>query len=158
FPAGPKSVSVDESGNGFWISAAGGFTGLPFALAPDPGPGGLPSTLTYQLPPGVAGVPGDVFLQDAGVTLDVIRFNGNGTLIFYSDNVDGFEAIGDTPSPPSSFYPNPVVGNEFGPEGGVEGADYTPLPNQPGFDPTGQVVTYHLISDVPEPASLALLL
>ena len=56
-------------------------------------------------------VAGDVLLQDGigGPILDVVRFNpaGNGgnpdyhaSLLFYSDNVDGFDALADTSSPP----------------------------------------------------------
>jgi hypothetical protein len=160
-PAGPASVSVDENGAGFWFPPAGGLINLPFNLGADPGPGGLPQVLIYHLPPGTQTIQGDVRLHDpleaGNPFLDVIRFNGDGTLIFYSDNIDGFDALGDTPSPPSAFYAaNLVDGTEFGPEGGLQGADYVPAPGQPGFDPTGQIQIYHLISDVPEPASISL--
>jgi hypothetical protein len=140
----------DEKGNG----AFG-----PGFLANDPGPGGLHAVLTYHLP--FAGVPGDVLLTDAnagGAFLDVIRFNGNGTLIFYSDNVDGADSLADTPSPPSALYPNQTRIPEVGPEGN-NGAFYTPGPNDPGFDPS--LPTYHFISDgdattpVPVPLPLA---
>ncbi len=144
--------TFDENGNG----AFG-----PGVLAPDPGPGGLPSVLTYPLPFPV--VPGDVLLTDAdasGAFLDVVRFNSDGTistLVFYSDNVDGFEALADTPSPPLAFYTNLISIPELGPEGD-NGAFYTPLPGQPGF-PFLDPETYHFISDVsvPEPATLLLL-
>jgi hypothetical protein len=65
----PATVTVDENGNG--IGTLG-----PGFLAPDPGPGGLASVLTYDLSFPV--VSGDVFLQDGpgGPILDVIRFNG----------------------------------------------------------------------------------
>ncbi len=124
--AGPP-LHFDEQGNG----AFG-----PGVLAPDPGPGGLPAVLTYHLP--YAGLPGDVLLTDAdagGAFLDVIRFNGNGTLLFYSDNVDGFDNLADTPSPPDALLPNQIRIPEVGPEGN-NGALYTPTPNQPGFDPS----------------------
>jgi hypothetical protein len=117
-------------------------------------------------PPGL--VAGDVLMQDGlgGPILDVVRFNpqqNGGSLVFYSDNVDGFDSLGDTPSPPGSLYPNNIiileVGNEFN-----NGAIYTPLPGQPGFVAgAGAPVDYILISDgvfplvaVPEPSSLAL--
>src|SRR5437867_532860 len=90
------NVTVDENGNG--VGTLG-----PGFLAPDPGPGGLPSVLTYDLP--FAVTPGDVFLFDGLIFLDVIRFNNSAddgivlatdgspfTLVFYSDNVDGFDA------------------------------------------------------------------
>jgi hypothetical protein len=149
FAQGPV-ISFDEFGNG----AFG-----PGFLAPDPGPGGLNPVLTYNLP--FAGVPGDVFLHDANEPgnpfLDVLRFNGNGTLVFYSDNIDGADAPGDTPAPPGAFYPNQVHIPEVGPEGN-NGAIYTPLPGQPGFDP-GFLPTYNFVSDgvVPEPSTALLL-
>jgi hypothetical protein len=141
-------LTFDENGNG----AFG-----PGIIAPDPGPGGLPAVLTYHLP--FAGVPGDVLLTDADAGdnfLDALRFNGNGTLIFYSDNIGGVDALADTPSAPTALYPNQVRIPEVGPEGN-NGAFYTPGPNNPGFDPS--LPTYHFISDgsVPEPASLSLL-
>jgi hypothetical protein len=133
-PANAALITVDENGHG--TSAV--FVGL----TPDPGPGGLPAVLTYTLP--FAGFIGDVQMTDNGVVLDVLRFNGNGTLLFYSDNVDGFDAHGDTPSPPGGFYPNLVVIPEVGTETD-NGAFYAPLPGQPGFDPSNP--TYEFISD-----------
>jgi len=151
---------------------------LPFAFQPDPGPGGLPSVLTYSLlnfNPGTHVTSGDVvFSAEPGIAFsgDVIRFNANevcvdgsvGCLVFYSDNVDGFDSLADTPSPPSALYANtisiPEVGNELN-----NGAIYTPVPNtgQPGdiFATVSFAPTYILISDgqfpVPEPGSLAML-
>lgn len=146
-------ITIDENG----IGNING-TPLPFAMQPDPGPGGLNPVLTYFLP--FAGLQGDVGLQDnngvdpPGAILDYLRFNGNGTVVFYSDNIDGFDALADTPAPPSAFYPNRVIIPEIGPEGN-NGAFYTPTPNQPGWDPSNP--TYHFISDVPEPATALLL-
>lgn len=141
-------ISVDENGNGIGTIGRG-------VLAPDPGPGGLPSVLTYTLP--FAGTQGDVLVNNPteGV-LDVIRFNGNGTLLFYSDNVGGADSLADTPSPPGIFYANQVTVTEVGPEGN-NGFTYTPLAGQPGFTPGG--VTYTVVSDgtlttVPEPSTL----
>ncbi len=168
-PAIPPSVTVDENGH-IIISGTPG-TGF---LAPDPGPGGLASVLTYDLPFFV--VPGDVLLLDNGVPADVIRFNAvvgsidiaafDGspfTLVFYSDNTAGFDAFADTASPPGAFYPNIFSIAEIGPEGN-NGAFYTPLPGQPGYvEEDGVVgvagVTYHFVSDgtIPEPSSTALL-
>src|SRR5207253_5690688 len=119
-------IAIDENGNGFGTLGPG-------FLAPDPGPGGLPLVLTYRLP--FAGVQGDVLLNDPGIGfLDVIRFNGNGTVLFYSDNIEGSDAIGDTVSPPGAFYANRLTIDEVGPEG-ANSAFYTPGPGQPGFDP-----------------------
>jgi len=89
-------------------------------------------------------VQGDAHLTDSGTTLDVIRFNGNSTLVFYSDNVDGVDSQADTSSPPGSSYANLVTIPEVGTEA-ANGASYTPLPGQPGFDPSGP--TYHFTSD-----------
>ena len=52
---------------------------LPGVLAPDPGPGGRTSALTYNLlgPPSL--VPGDLLLFDGDLLSDVIRFNPAGT-------------------------------------------------------------------------------
>jgi hypothetical protein len=135
-------------------------------LAPDPSNPGH-SALTYPLPFLVQ--PGDVVLTDNGVPGDVVRFLQLGSilsdgasppsiLIFYSDNVDGVDALADV-GLPSGFFPNVILIPEVGPEGD-NGAFYSPVPGQPGFpelDPV--VVTYHFISDVsvPEPATLLLL-
>ena len=108
------TITVDENGNGTLDFTTGGGCGaaaIPIkgVLAPDPGPGGLPAVLTYNLlgPPSL--VAGDVLLTDAdlgGAVLDVVRFNPAGTggnpayqasLVFYSDNAGGFDALGDTP-------------------------------------------------------------
>jgi hypothetical protein len=161
------TITVDENGVGSLLFPGG--TSIPThgVLAPDPGPGGLPSVLTYNLlgPPGL--VAGDLLLIEPGSNLieDVIRFNPAGTggnpaypasLVFYSDNIGGADSLGDTPSPPTAFYANTLVLPEVGSEDHVNGATYTPTANQPGFIP-GFNVTYDITSDVPEPGSLALL-
>lgn len=152
-PTLADDVTIDENGNG-------NSNGIPlvFALTPDPGPGGSPSVLvlTYTLPFNT--VQGDVLIFDSGSFQDMIRFNGNSTVIFYSDNLDGFDAIGDTASPPAGFYANPVNLNET-----LAGdISYTPAPGQPGFalTATGAPVSYTFQSGgdvVPEPASILLL-
>jgi hypothetical protein len=163
------TITVDENGHGTFSNTRGFFSTLPFALVPDPGPGGLNSVLTYDTlnPPGL--VPGDVRLFDAECNftcfLDVVRFNpssfivGNtGSLVFYSDNVDGFDSLGDTPSPPQAFYANTLNIDEVTFANGGEGAIYTPVAGQPGFVAGASgPVTYVLISDTPEPSSLLLL-
>jgi hypothetical protein len=162
------TISVDENGNGTFVSNVTGMFTLPFALKADPGPGGLPSVLTYDLlgPPSL--VAGDVQLTEGGVFADVIRFNPAGTggnldyrssLLFYSDSSDGVDSIGDTPTPPLAFYTNLISIPEVGPEG-ANGATYTPTDGQPGFI-AGFNVTYDFVSDgtlaTPEPASVTLL-
>ena len=156
------SITVDEQGNGTFTNTDGFNSTLSSSLKADPGPGGLSSVLTYDLlnPPGL--VSGDVFLLEPGslIFLDVVRFNAsNGSLVFYSDNIGGFDSLGDTPAPPSSFYANRITINEIGPEGN-NFAIYTPTAGQPGFVAgAAGPVTYTLISDgaVPEPSTLALL-
>jgi len=162
------SITIDENGNGLLTNTNGYSAALPFALQNDPGPGGLTNVLTYSLlsPPGL--VAGDVLLQDGvgGAILDVIRFNPDetcsdgtlGCLLFYSDNTDGFDSLGDTFGPPGAYYTNVITLQETGLEGFLQEAIYTPIAGQPGFV-TGAAgpVTYRMISDVPEPATLALL-
>ena len=146
-------ITVDENGNGIGTIGGG-------SLKPDPGPGGLPSVLTYNLP--FAATQGDVGLLSleplVGFAIfDIIRFNGNGTLDFYSDNVPVSDSVGDTSGPPGILYANRILILEVGPEGD-NGAFYTPTVGQPGFDLSGP--TFHFISDgsaVPEPASIAIL-
>lgn len=152
------NITVDENCNG-----KGNSFSLPCALRPDPGPGGSLSAVTYGLlgPPSL--VAGDVLLLDPTGVGDVIRFNPAGTggnpgypasLLFYSDNLDGVDALADTSGLPSSLYTNNITITETGDEK-ANGAIYTPLSGQPGFV-GGFDVTYRFISDAPEPATLAL--
>lgn len=150
-------ITVNEQGQGTFTNSAGFSQTLTGTLAPDPGPGGLSSALTYSLldPPGL--VAGDAIIFDQGGISDVVRFNAsNGTLVFYSNPVDGLDSLADTVSPPGDFYPNQITLDEIN---GV--VDYTPTEGQPGFVAgAGGPVTYTLQSDpapTPEPSSLALL-
>jgi hypothetical protein len=164
------NITVDENGHGRLTNTAGADITLPFALQNDPGPGGLPSVLTYSLvnPPGLTA--GDVRIIEPGNGLsDVVRFTASqvcvdgsiGCLVFYSDNMDGFDSLADTSSPPLNSYPNTVTLTEMGTEEN-NFVLYTPLAGQPGFvaEAAGPV-TYMLISDaaavVPEPGSIAIL-
>jgi hypothetical protein len=153
------NITVDENGHGTLTNTAGFNATLTGTLMNDPGPGGLPNVLTYNLlnPPGLTA--GDVFMQDADGTLsDVVRFNPNGDLVFYSNPIDGFDSLADTASPPLAFYQNTITIPEIV-SGGNDFSIYTPTAGEPGFV-TGSAgpVTYDLISDsaVPEPSSLAL--
>ena len=160
----PNAVwTIDENGNGSFY-------------APPPPGGGSPvigySNGHLQMDPisgitglyynfGPASQAGDVVLLEPGAPSgppsDLLRFDGQGGVYFFSD-LDGppFD-LADVPVMPQPI--NPVFINEVGPEGN-NGAFYTPLAGQPGFDTTGLLpnVSYNIISDVPEPASATLLL
>ena len=127
-----KLLTFDEFGN----SSIGQAT-----RKADPGPGGQSSVLTYVLP--FSGVQGDVVLTENGDGEDLLRFNGDGTLLFYSSNLNGTPAPADGPAP-DSLYPNPVLIPEVG-SAGNDGAVYTPSPGQPGYDVSGP--SYRFISD-----------
>jgi hypothetical protein len=134
-------------------------------LAPDPGPGGLGSVLSYNLlgPPGL--VAGDVFLLEpgGGPISDIIRFNPAGTgspgypasLLFYSNDISG-GLLADV-GLPTANYTNTVTLTETLTPSGFFG--YTPTAAQPGFVP-GFSVSYNFSradAAVPEPASIAML-
>jgi hypothetical protein len=154
------AIQVDENGNG--TNFTFGVT-LPHAMAADPGPGGLPGALTYLGLP-FLGFVGDVLLLEPSTQQpsDLIRFNGNGTIVFYSDNAEGGGPVGPALAEPPDladiglpvvFYANLVPIAEVGAEG-MNGATYTPLPGQPGYDPS--LPTYTFISDIPEPGTVTL--
>jgi hypothetical protein len=155
FAAPIPVITIDENGNGFVDNVP-----LLFAFTNDPGPGGQPGVLTYLLP--FPGVQGDVLLNDPdlGFVLDVLRFNGDGTVIFYSDNIDGFDSLADTSSGPTTLYANNITIDEIGSETD-NGAFYTPGPLDPGAPGVFGNATYTFNSDgagpVPEPATLVLL-
>ena len=145
-------LTVDENGNGTLVSPfVSGPLALPSSLAQDPGPGGLAGALTYSLlnPPGL--VIGDVILTEGGVMGDLLRFNSNGTLVFYS--LPGEGTLADIGFP-TAFQTNLVSFAE-----GLDGTFfYTPSAGQPGFVAGAAVpVSYRFISDsVPEPTTIFL--
>ena len=153
-------ITLDENGNGSLLFPGGMPIPTVGVLAPDPGPGGLPAALTYNLlgPPGL--VAGDLFLVSPTLS-DVIRFNPAGTgnpgypasAVFYS-NVGGGQ-LADTGLPTALYANNfTVIEDE------AAGNFYTPTSNQPGFVP-GFSVTYHLLSvvqGVPDGGSTLLML
>ena len=140
---GQSTISIDETGNGTVDGTA-----LSYHIGADPGPGGLPNVLIYTIP--FAGVAGQVELIETdkmpAIPGDVIRFNGDGTVIFYSSGSPGSIALGDEPRPPAPM-PNTVIISETG-SAGSDGATYTPTAGQPGYDPSARP-TYHFTSDSP---------
>ena len=146
------TITMDENGNG-----TNGTTPLPFtANGKNPVPPFQTPVLIYTLP--FTGVVGNVLLTEpeTGIPGDVLQFNGDGTVIFYS-KIDGDNALGERFSPP--IFPFPVHNSVAISEGSSGSAIYTPTAGEPGFDASGP--TYTFISDanatVPEPASIALL-
>ncbi len=155
--------TFDEFGNSSGLGISQGI------LQPDPsGAIGLAvPVLVYNLSFSV--IPGDVVMTEPGnpagtqPNSDIVRFwnptgGGPSQIIFYSD----FSATDPADSPadtgmPSGSMPLVVTVPEIGPEGN-NGAVYTPTANQPGFilSTTVPPATYNIISDVPEPGTLAL--
>jgi hypothetical protein len=145
-------ITVDELGNGTFNG-----TVLASGLKPDPFSGIV--TLAYQLP--FPGVPGDVLLFEPGpqtnTLSDIIRFDGNGFLYFFSER----EPTDVPPFDPADVqqFPSPIAALqsvsllEVGPEGN-NGAFYNATGGLPGDNTAG--ATYHFISDVPEPGSAML--
>jgi hypothetical protein len=145
------TLTFDENGNGNFNGSP-----LPYTVAPDPSGGIAGNVLIYQLPFPVT--PGDVVLiEPTGVGSDLIRFlpssaGAQSLMIFYSDlsETNDPSSLADTGLPRS---PNAIPINEVGPEGN-DGAQWNPLPGQPGS--TSAPVLYNIISDVPEPGVAAL--
>ncbi|MBV9202098.1 MAG: hypothetical protein JOY83_20670 [Alphaproteobacteria bacterium] len=147
-------VSIAENGASAYETTSGETT-LPVSRKRDPGPGGLARALTFTLP--YNAYFGDVILTEGtgNRRSDLIRFNGDNTLIFYSDfdvtdPSDAFADIGF----PTNNWANKVTIAEVGTES-FNGALYQPKPNQPGFNALKP--TYLIISDIPEPSTLSLL-
>ena len=145
-------ISVDEFGNG---TIGGSPLTWQTSLVE---PFSAMATLSYNLP--FPGFRGDVVLMEpnSGLVSDLIRFDGNSHLFFFSDASPGDPADsladvglpGYNPAAPTLFF------NETGPEGGPNGLwGYLPTSNDPGGNTAA--VMYDFISDVPEPGALTLL-
>jgi hypothetical protein len=155
--------TFDEFGNSSGLGIS------PGAMQLDPsGAIGLPTpVMVFNLPFSV--VPGDVILNEpqnpaAPIPSDLVRFwnptgGGPSQIIFYSDfsTTDPADAPADT-GLPSGLMSLIIRIPEVGPEGN-NGALYTPTGNQPGFilSTTVPPATYNIISDVPEPRTVALI-
>lgn len=153
---GGPLITVDEFGNG---NING--TPLPSFQSADPFSGIV--TLTYQLP--FPGVRGDVRLTEpdntgALQTTDVIRFDGNFNLRFFSEieptDLPPFDPADVAQLPPPIAALQSIFIPEIGPEGS-NGAFYNPSGGLPGDNTAG--ASYHFISDAvpaPEPNISAL--
>ena len=141
-------ITLDENGDGY-ITPSQPF---PYTVTNEPNSG--ISTLRYTLP--FAGVAGDLLLQEpVGTNIsDVLRFDGNSHVYFFSDIELGQSALADVGIPTTFLSPNVTV-VEQGTEGVNTWAFYIPSAGQPGYKAAGPVA-YDIISDVPEPSSLLL--
>ncbi len=149
---GQPLISVDEWGNG----TVGGspLTWQTTLLEPFSGM----FTLSYTLP--FPGVRGDVSIADSdGTVSDIVRFDGNFHLFFFSDFsvAEPPISLADVGIPgPNAFAPT-VYYNEVTLPSGADGLwGYTPGFSNPGGNTTGTVI-YDFISDVPEPGALPLM-
>ena len=152
--------TFDEFGNSSGSSSAPPIS--PGVLQPDPSGGVAGPVLVYTVPLPIVG--GDVVLTEGGNPAggpdsDVVRFwNPTGVnltqIIFYSDvsAADPADSPADTGLP--SQLINPIIIPEVGPEGN-NGAVYNPPAGGPGSLP-GALIQYNIISDVPEPGTMAL--
>ncbi len=164
-PAGDYDLyTFDEFGHGSFQVAGTGplplfIQNLPGAVAQDPFSGLF--TLRYNV--SAAMLPGDVLIYDKGpvnVLSDIIRFDGQGHLFFFSQLQPGeTPTLADVPTLPSTLTGVNDVGlfeTQF-PFGGV-GVTYVPLParQQPGSDTFPD--QFVIITSTPEPATAFLLL
>jgi hypothetical protein len=135
----------------FVFEASGNSSYQPGQLMPDP-TGGLAAwnVLVFDLP--FAGVAGDLLIDEGslnGTLVDIIRFDGNSHLIFYSSSANGFHEAADVPAPPNPLFPNLAYAVEY-PSAVDSYADYVPSSGQPGYDLLNPA--YHF-SEVPEPGA-----
>lgn len=153
-----QTIQVDEFGNG--TDQFGNPMQVQFA--PDPTNGIAGNVLIYTLP--FFPTTGDVIMKETSpdgqgaVVSDVIRFytgtDNLGHLNFYSDNEPPPDNAFDSGLPAVNWTPNVTVVEQY--IGNYEWSDYTPAAGAPGFDTSGVQQSYKFISDVPEPATLAL--
>ena len=145
-------ITLDEMGGGF-ITPQQPFTFTVGAVEPNSGL----ATLRYDLP--FAGVAGDVVLQESvgGPYSDVLRFDGQFHVYFFSDKGDGSDSYADQSGlPPNLITPNVGPFLEQGVEGGLQYLYYMPNAGDPGFKAAAPGTIYYIISDVPEPGTVTL--
>jgi hypothetical protein len=141
-------LTMDEAGNAYFTPSQP----FPHSMGTDPISG--MTTLEYSLP--FTGVAGDVLLADpSGQASDVLRFDGNSDVYFFSLVEPGQNQLADVGLPRAFITPNVTV-TELGTEGVSTYAYYTPTAGQPGYKPAAPGMEYYIISDVPEPSTLLL--
>jgi hypothetical protein len=158
------TISFDENGNGT-------FNGNPLqwgigASGVDPTPPGPIPTLFYNLPFNVVSGDLQIIEPEDGTTSDVLRFiNVPGTtfssVYVYSDressDIPPYD-LADTQIPLSWTAAPAITIPEAGVENGWNGVIWTPGFNDPGATSAAiGPITYYFTSDVPEPATMALL-
>ena len=151
------TLQIDENGNGLLNGAY-----HPGVLQLESRPGWFARRVDVYDPHGT--IVGDLLIDEPGGGLsDLVRWNGNGTVVFYSDLPEAGEIpdLADI-GLPTVFYPNLLEVVETGlfgsvyTEAGPNGYVYIPRPGKPGFDPNGPTSQYTIISDIPEPGTEAL--
>jgi hypothetical protein len=161
-------VTLDEYGNGTAVNGAGTIV-LNGQLMPDPSGGIAGNALVYSLPFNfpAASVGDYLLLEPPNYTSvsDVVRFwapvgQAGNQVIFYSDlpDVDDQPPIpwADT-GLPGSYLQLVVPLQESGLEGGYQAVTHSAISGDPGYIGAG-LGNYTFISDVPEPASLGLMI
>jgi hypothetical protein len=117
--------------------------------------------LYYNL--GVPSQQGDLLMLEPTTfeTNDMLRFDGRGGVYFFSDLEpnDPNPDLADVPQIPLVIQGDSAVIIEAGPEGN-NGALWVPSPGFAGADTSGLFpgIQYNIISDIPEPGALGLLL
>lgn len=142
-------LTIDEAGDAYFTPSQM----FPHTMATDPSSG--ITTLQYTLP--FAGVAGDLLLDDPGSSQvsDVLRFDGNYHVYFFSEVEPGQSQLADVGLPSTYLTPNVTV-SESGTEGVFTYAYYTPTAGEPGFKPAAPTMEYYIVSDVPEPSVMML--
>jgi hypothetical protein len=153
---GTYTTNIDENGNGTFDDGSGNLITLLH----------MPNQCRYYIPFDSL-VQGDLVIYEPGTTTisDVLRFSNNlaqpgtGLLSVYSAREVGEQPpydLADVATMPT-LGSNVFYMDEQGFENGWNGVTYTPVSGQPGYITSGQTVTYNFTSDVPEPATIALL-
>ena len=163
-------ITVGEGDTGEGRVVYGNIDGVPltshYGTDPSGGVAAGTNVLYYDLPaPYTTAVTGDVRIRDpweSNTIQDVIRFDGNAHLIFYSYGAGSSTTGADLDTIPwLSVRDNPLTNNVVIFEQGTESnnwADYVATSGQPGFVNANNP-TYKFLSDVsnvPEPTTLGL--